>query len=169
MPRRSARSSTPNAGSSVGSHSRSPSPARRRATTAAVDGLTAASEVVTAPAGVVALLAEVLIADDLAAARAAEPALGLLEGPATVITRDGTVVGRYVIRGGTGREQSRIELIAERDRAGARLEELRAGLERSRFDLAEQRTILERSKEQAKQALAALREFDAHSPGAPSS
>ena len=131
-----------------------------RATTA-IDGLTAASEVVTAPAGVVALLAEVLIADDLAAAKAAEPSLARLDAPATIITKDGTVVGRYVIRGGTGREQSRIELFAERDRAGARLEDLRAELERSRFDLAEQRTILERSKEQAKQALAALRDFDA--------
>jgi len=129
--------------------------------TPGIDGLTAASDVVTAPAGVVALLAEVLIADDVAAARAAEPALARLDAPATIITRDGTVVGRYVIRGGTGREQSRIELFAERDRAGARLEDLRAELERSRYDLAEQRTILERSKDQAKHALAALRDFDA--------
>jgi len=130
-------------------------------TATAVDGLTAASDVVTAPAGVTALLAEVLIADDLAAARAAEPALARLDGPATVITKDGTVVGRYVVRGGTGREQSRIELIAERDRAGARLEEVRSELERSRFELAEQRELVERSKEQAKAALAALREYDA--------
>lgn len=127
----------------------------------AVDGLTAASDVVTAPSGVVALLAEVLIADDLAAARAAEPALAGLDGPATVITKDGTVVGRYVVRGGTGREQSRIELIAERDRAGARLEEVRSELERCRFELAEQRVLVDRSKEQAKAALAALREYDA--------
>ena len=160
-PRHSARSSTPSAASSAASRSRSPNPVPPRESTPVVDGLTPASAVVTAPEGVVALLAEVLIADDLAAARAAEPALARLEAPATVITKDGTVVGRYVIRGGTGREQSRIELIAERDRAGARLEELRAELDRSRFDLAEQRTILERSKEQAKQALAALREFDA--------
>ena len=127
----------------------------------AVDGLTAASDVVTAPAGVTALLAEVLIADDLAAARAAEPALARLDAPATVITRDGTVVGRYVVRGGTGREQSRIELIAERDRAGARLEEVRSELERSRFELAEQRELVERSQERATAALAALRESDA--------
>ncbi|WP_136709428.1 chromosome segregation protein SMC [Agromyces sp. H66] len=126
-----------------------------------VGGLVPAADVVTAPDGVVALLAEVLVADDLAAARAAEPALASLDRPVTVITKDGTVAGRYVIRGGTGREQSRIELIAERDRAGARLEEVRALIERSRADLAEQRTILERSKEQAKAALAALREFDA--------
>lgn len=128
---------------------------------AVVDGLTAASDVVTAPAGVTALLAEVLIADDLAAARAAEPELARLDGAATVITKDGTVVGRYVVRGGTGREQSRIELIAERDRANARLEEVRSDLERSRFELGEQREIVERSKEQAKAALAALREYDA--------
>ncbi len=125
------------------------------------EGLTAASDVVTAPAGVLALLAEVLVAEDLAAARAAESALARFDGPATVITKDGTVVGRYVIQGGAGREQSRIELIAERDRAGARLEEVRAELDRFRFELAEQRTIVERSKEQAKHALAALREHDA--------
>lgn len=127
----------------------------------AVDGLTAASDVITAPAGVTALFAEVLIAEDVAGARAAEGALARLDRPATVITRDGTVVGRYVVRGGTGREQSRIELIAERDRSGARLEEVRSELERSRFELAEQRQIVERSKEQAKAALAALREYDA--------
>ena len=126
-----------------------------------VSGLIAAADVVTAPAGVLALLAEVLIADDFAAARAAESTVARLEAPVTVITKDGTVVGRYVIRGGSGREQSRIELIAERDRAGSRLEEVRAVIERSRFELAEQRTILEQSKEQAKRALAALREFDA--------
>ncbi|MDQ2661917.1 MAG: chromosome segregation protein SMC [Actinomycetota bacterium] len=126
-----------------------------------VDGLIPAADVVTAPDGIVALLAEVLIADDLDSARAAEPALGRLDAPITVITKDGTVVGRYVIRGGTGREQSRIELLAERDRAGERLEQVRAELERSRYELAEQRTTLERSKEQAKHALAALREFDA--------
>lgn len=126
-----------------------------------IEGLVPAGQVVTAPEGVVALLSEVLIADDMAAARAAEPALARLDRPVTVITRDGTVIGRYVIKGGNGREQSRIELIAERDRAGARLEEVRASIERSRFELAEQRAILEQSKEQAKAALAALREFDA--------
>ena len=126
-----------------------------------IDGLTPASEVVTAPAGVHGLLAEVLIADDIAAARAAETAIAAWPRPATVITKDGTVVGRYVLRGGSGRKQSRIELIAERDRAAARLEEVRAEIERSRFELTEQRQIVEQSKDQSKRALAALREFDA--------
>ena len=127
----------------------------------AAPGLAPASDVVTAPAGVLGLLAEVLIADDLAAARAAEPRLATLERPATVITKDGTVVGRYVIRGGSGRKQSRIELIAERERAETRLEEVRSDIERRRYELTEQRQIHSQSKEQSTRALAALREFDA--------
>ncbi|GAA1773098.1 chromosome segregation protein SMC [Agromyces lapidis] len=126
-----------------------------------LDGLTAAAAVVSAPPGVRGLLAEIFIADDLAAARAAEPALAGASQPATVITRDGTVIGRYVVRGGSGRKQSRIELIAERDRAAARLEEVRGEIERSRAELAEQRQLVEAAKEQSKRALAALREFDA--------
>ncbi|MRX45144.1 chromosome segregation protein SMC [Agromyces kandeliae] len=126
-----------------------------------VDGLTAAADVVTAPAGVLALLGEVLVADDLDAVRAAEPALAALDRPATVITRDGTVVGRFVVHGGSGRTQSRIELIAERDRAQSRLDEVRADIERARFDLDAQRGDAEHAKEQSKLALAALREFDA--------
>lgn len=134
---------------------------RATATATAIDGLVAASDVVTAPPGVLGLLAEVLIADDLSAARAAEPALAKLAAPVTVITKDGTVIGRFVLRGGSGRQQSRIELIAQRDRASARLDEVRGEIERSRFALTEQRLIVEQSKEQAKRALAALREFDA--------
>ncbi|WP_400999154.1 chromosome segregation protein SMC [Agromyces sp. GXQ0307] len=127
----------------------------------AVDGLTAAADVVTAPAGILALLGEVVVAADLDAVRAAEPALAALDRPATVITRDGTVVGRYVVQGGSGRTQSRIELVAERDRAQARLEEVRSDIERARLDLDERRGTAEHAKEQSKLALAALREFDA--------
>ncbi|WP_350349636.1 chromosome segregation protein SMC [Agromyces sp. G08B096] len=136
-------------------------PAAARQDPIAVDGLVAAASVVQAPPGVLALLGEVLVADDLGAARAAVPAIAALERPATVITRDGTVVGRYVVRGGTGRTQSRIELIAERDRAAARRDEVAAQLERDRFELAEQREAHAHAKEQAKLALTALREYDA--------
>ncbi|WP_438855746.1 chromosome segregation protein SMC [Agromyces sp. M3QZ16-3] len=139
-----------------------PGPDRRAAERAlAVDGLTAAADVVVAPAGILALLSEVLVADDLDAVRAAESALAALDRPATVITRDGTVVGRYVVHGGSGRTQSRIELFAERDRAQARLDEVRSDIERARVDLDEQRGNAEHAKEQSKLALAALREFDA--------
>lgn len=127
----------------------------------AVDGLVPAASVVRAPDGVLALLAEVLVADDLAAAKAAAPAIAALDRAATVITRDGTVVGRFVVRGGSGRTQSRIELIAERDRAAARSDEVQRQLERDRFELGEQREAHEHAKAQAKLALAALREYDA--------
>jgi len=126
-----------------------------------VDGLVPAASIVRAPQGVLALLAEVLIADDLDAARAAAQAVAALDRPATVITRDGTVVGRFVLRGGSGRTQSRIELIAERDRASARSEEVQHLLERDRFELGEQREAHARAKEQAKLALTTLREYDA--------
>ena len=79
-----------------------------------VDGLTAASAVVSAPAGVQGLLAEVLIADDLAAARGAERALTASTRPATVITKDGTVVGRFIVLG----RFYRIELPNRRETAG---------------------------------------------------
>jgi chromosome segregation protein len=127
----------------------------------AVGGLTAASDVVTAPEGVLRFLDEVLIADDVDAARAVEGELMALETPMTVITKDATVIGRYVVRGGSGRKQSRIELIAERDAAAARLDEVRSEIERSGSELGDQRVILEQSKDAAKRALAALREFDA--------
>jgi chromosome segregation protein len=127
----------------------------------AVDGLVSAASIVRAPQGVLALLAEVLIADDLASARDAGDAVARLDRPATVITRDGTVVGRYVVRGGTGRTQSRIELIAERDRASARAEEVQRQLELDRFELGEQREAHAQAKEQSRLALAALREYDA--------
>ncbi|GAA1832708.1 chromosome segregation protein SMC [Agromyces salentinus] len=125
------------------------------------EGFVAASDVVTAPAGVHGLLAEVLVADDLDAVRSAEATLAERAVPATVITRDGTLVGRYVVRGGTGRKQSRIELLAERDRAAARLDEVRSEIERRRAELGEQRELHARAKEAAKAALTALREFDA--------
>ncbi|MFF2369612.1 chromosome segregation protein SMC [Agromyces sp. NPDC058110] len=124
-------------------------------------GFVAASDVVAAPPGVLGLLAEVFIADDLAAVRAVESQLAARSVPPTVITRDGTVVGRFVVRGGTGRKQSRIELLAERDRAAARLDEVRSEIERRRAELGEQRELHARAKEAAKHALTSLREFDA--------
>ncbi|WP_395242871.1 chromosome segregation protein SMC [Agromyces sp. MMS24-K17] len=137
-------------------------PAGRAASPVAVDGLVAATSVVEAPAGVLALLAEVLVADDLATARRAGPALAELDRPATVITRDGTVVGRYVLHGGTGRTQSRIELRAERDLAAARLDEVAGAIEGHRTQLATQREAVAAAKEQSKAALTDLREFDAN-------
>ncbi|HZK59976.1 MAG TPA: AAA family ATPase, partial [Cryobacterium sp.] len=129
---------------------------------AGVAGLVGAASVVDAPAGVLGILAHTLIADDLAAARSAGAALaerGL--GALTIITKTGEVLTRYVLRGGSGATRSKLELIAERDTAADKLEEVTAEIERVRFDLAEQRGLLQSAKDQSKNALAALRAFDA--------
>ncbi len=122
-------------------------------------GLVAGASVVTAPDGVLQLLAGILIADDLATARAA------WSGPAadsavTIITKSGDVLSEYVLRGGSGAKRSRLELVADRDAAKYRLEEVTSLIDRARFALAEQRGALQVSKEQSTAALSALRQFD---------
>ena len=84
---------------------------------AAPAGVRAATEVVTAPDGVLGLLAGVYIADDLDAARSAFAKIG----DATFVTKQGDVLTRYVLRGGSGAKRSRLELVAERDAAAAKL------------------------------------------------
>jgi len=122
-------------------------------------GVVAAHEVVTAPSGVLGLLAGVVIADDLEAARAAWKSLPAASD-VTVITKSGDVLSRYVLRGGSGAKRSRLELVADRDAATERLGEVTSLIERARFALAEHRGALELAKEQSTHALAALREFD---------
>jgi len=120
------------------------------------DGLTSAVSVVTAPAGILGLLGAVWIADDLAAARAAWPRIAAAEN-ATVVTRAGDVLTRYVLRGGTGAQRSRLELAAERDSAATKLDTVRTEFERMRGSLAESRQALDEVKQDAVTARAALR------------
>jgi chromosome segregation protein len=124
----------------------------------AIAGVRAATEVVTAPSGVLGLLAGVYIADDIPAARAAFTNVG----DATFVTRQGDVLTRYVLRGGSGSKRSRLELVAERDAATAKLTTVTTQIERTRFALAEKRGALETAKTDAATALTALREYDAH-------
>ncbi|RZU64754.1 condensin subunit Smc [Microterricola gilva] len=127
-----------------------------------LDGITQAASVITAPPGVLGVLAHVVIADDLAAARAAAPLLNAaaIGAPVTIVTRGGDVLTEYVLRGGSGGKQGRIELLAERDAAAERLDEVTSLIERARFALTEQRVIHQSAKTQSQAALATLREFD---------
>jgi len=128
-----------------------------------VGGLTPAAEVLTAPDGVLSLLARTYIADDLAAARAAWPAVQKLESAdsVSIVTRQGDVLTRSVLRGGSGAGRSRLELAAERDAASVRLTEVSTGIERARGVLDDSRAALTTAHQQAAEALAAVRDQDA--------
>ncbi len=126
-----------------------------------VAGITAAADVVTGPDGVLALLASTVVADDLEAARAAwKSGLEKSQANVTVITKAGEVLTRFVLRGGSGSKQSRIELVAERDGAQKRLDEVLGLIDKSRLELADQRAVVQVAKERSTATLAALREFD---------
>ncbi|QNE47403.1 chromosome segregation protein SMC [Glaciihabitans sp. INWT7] len=123
------------------------------------DGTVAAAQVVTAPDGVKLLLAGILISDDLPTARSAWSRLEAGSGT-TLITKAGDVLSEYVLRGGSGAKRSRLELVADRDAATHRLDEVTSLIDRARFALAEQRGRLEVAKEQSTRSLTALRQFD---------
>ncbi len=129
-----------------------------KSTSLSAPGVRPAADVVTAPGGVLGLLAGVVVADDLAAARAAWAKAP--EGT-TFVTRQGDVLTAYVLRGGSGAKRSRLELVAERDAAAAKLATVTTQIERTRFALAEKRGALETAKTDAATALTALREYDA--------
>jgi len=126
----------------------------------AAAGTVPAIDVVTGPDGVHGLLAAVLIADDLEAARSAYNSLANA-ADITFVTRQGDVLTQYVLRGGSGAKRSRLELVAERDAAADKLGDVTVQIERSSFELDEKRRELTSAKADAESALAALREYDA--------
>ena len=118
-------------------------------------GIRWATSVIDGPEGVRGLLAHTAIVDDLALARSAE-----LPHSLTLITRTGEVLSPWVVRGGSGARQSKLELVAERDTAAEKLADVTALIARVRFAFTEQRTLLQAGKEQSVNARAALRAFE---------
>jgi chromosome segregation protein len=128
-------------------------------------GAVHAPTVVDAPAGVLGVLAHTFIVDSLEAAQQAGPAIAQLElgGPVTIVTKRGDYVSEYLMRGGSDDAQSRLELIAERDTATERLEELSTAIERESGALEDARQAHQQAKRAAADALEALRAHDAAS------
>jgi chromosome segregation protein len=122
-------------------------------------GVTAATDLVTAPDGILGVLARVVIVDDLDAARAAWKDLRKTPD-LTVITTAGDVLTEYVLRGGAGAKRSRLELVAERDSAAERLQTVSVAIERADFALSEKREQLVAARAAAATALAELNAFD---------
>ena len=126
----------------------------------AVAGARPAAEVVEAPSGVLALLANVVIVDDLESARALYKA-DMAAMKLVLITLDGDVLTESVIRGGSANKPSKLELVAERDAAEAKLSKVSKLIDDLKGELAQARSNEEAAKNSAKAALAALNEHDA--------
>ncbi len=126
-------------------------------------GVVPARDLVTAPDGVLGILAHVVVADDLDAAEAAGPALAgaQLGGPITIVTRAGEVYTEHTLRSGSGQGRSRLELAAERDAAAERRDEIVVVADSLREALADAVHGLEASRQRTKTALSTLRAHDA--------
>ena len=123
-----------------------------------IAGAKLASEVVSAPDGILKLLSTVVIVDDLDSARNYFRSSG---EDRQVITKQGDVLTRAVLRGGSSSKPSKVELVAERDAAEAALTRLSSRIETLSSELAQAKSNELASKNSAKQSLAELNEQDA--------
>ena len=124
-----------------------------------VSGARNAVEVVQAPAGILANLTNVVIVDDL------ESAKNLYRADASthklvVITLGGDVLTESVLRGGSGKSVSKVELVAERDSAESQLTKVLATIEAARQELVAARATEQAAKEHAARSLAELKKHD---------
>ncbi len=129
----------------------------------AMSGIVRATEVVTAPDGVLGILSHVVVAEDVAAVDAARSALaGVAAGDrVTIVTRSGEVHTAHTVRAGSGQGRSRLELAAERDAATERRSEIVVVADSLREALSEAVSTLEESRQRTKAALSTLRAHDA--------
>ena len=123
-----------------------------------VPGSKVASEVVSAPDGILKLLSQVVIVEDLAAAKSFFKAQ---KTDSQVITKQGDVLTRAVLRGGSSSKPSKLELVAERDAAEKDLSRLSSRIETLSAELAQAKSNELASKNSAKASLAELNEQDA--------
>ncbi|MDX2375592.1 chromosome segregation protein SMC [Microbacterium sp. LRZ72] len=129
---------------------------------APIDGVRRAVDVVTAPDGVQGYLSHVVVADDIDVARRAWPQVEQAFGPTvTLVTLAGEVTTAHLLRGGDGGSPSRLALLAERDAAARRLDEVQTTAEQSRSAAGEAGARLTAARRRAEESLAALREHDA--------
>lgn len=112
-----------------------------------------------APDGVRAYLEHVMIAETLEQAQEAVRILDTLNLSAqfTVVTQSGDVLTEYLLRGGTGIKQSRIELNAEREEAQAELLDVSTEVEQYRSRLSEASETIRVLKSRAEEAQTQIR------------
>jgi chromosome segregation protein len=127
--------------------------------TLAQSARTADQLLVVASEGIRALLRHVVVVPDLDAAHQAWPQVA--DTDTVLVTRGGEVLSAYTLRGGYGAGAGRIELLAERDTAAARLEELDRAIATAKSEHDGQREALQAAKQSSAAALTQLRAYDA--------
>jgi len=78
-----------------------------------------------------------------------------------LVTRTGEVLSKHTLKGGSGKGAGRIELLAERDAAAARLDELESAIATAKAEHDGQREALQAAKQASAAALTQLRAYDA--------
>ncbi|NDC47643.1 MAG: chromosome segregation protein SMC [Micrococcales bacterium] len=122
-------------------------------------GAVNAVDVVTAPNGILATLKNVVIVDDIQAAKLLY-SRGQVPANLVVITKAGDVITESIIRGGSAQLSSKVELVAERDSAEAQLSLVNKRIEQLRSELSANRQAEAQAKENAARALAELKRHD---------
>ena len=125
-----------------------------------VGGVRKAAEVVSAAPGILSLFENVVIVDDLDAAKAYLVATPSAKTK-TIITLDGDVLTESVLRGGSGKKPSKVELVAERDAAEKRLAKVNSIIDNAKGELAQARATEEVARVSAKDAHSRLSDHDA--------
>ena len=113
-----------------------------------------ATDVVTAPPGILGLLSSVVIAEDF-------DGLGEIPAGVTIVTRAGELVTAHTVRAGSGGGRSRLELAAERDAAVDRLSEIVVVADSLRDALRDAQQHLDDARHRTRTALETLRAHDA--------
>jgi len=124
-----------------------------------LNGAVNAVDVVSAPNGILATLTKVVVVEDVQAAKNLYQNQKV-SSEITVITKAGDVITESVIRGGSGQERSKVELVAERDAAEAKLGEVNAVIETFKSELAQKRQAKVAAEEKTARALAELKRHD---------
>lgn len=126
-----------------------------------LEGLTAATSVVTGPTGVVRLLRRVFIAPSLDEVKRHWVGHPELPRDVVIVTTAGDVFSGSVVQAGSGSGRSTVELIAERDQAEANLQRVSTEVERAAGALEKAQADAQAASTSAKEALAAVRESEA--------
>ncbi len=113
-----------------------------------------ASELVEAPEGVLEILDGFLIADSL------EQAESIRLGDRPVITKDGDYLSRSLIRGGSNKQPSKLELAAERDRASSELQDYARVIDQLSSKLEDAKLQLSSASKLSEQSLGDLQKHD---------